>query len=447
MSLSKRGLKTCFRIPDLSKKIQSVQNQVNKSYKIESLYCWVEKLKKMSKKFTFLQVRHGPIQLQCISTDTLPENLKLLSNIFINGTLTKVDQQHHCVNNVEIQLESIKLADGADDTSIDLKRNNLPIEILETRMNPEIFDIVCVKKALKKSLAKILDDFGFLEVDAPTLTSTVFESENLESVMEIKQGTLESKKRLFLTQSNQLYLETLLPALGNVFCIEKCFRNEIKNSFRHLEEFDTCEAEMSIDKFDNLINSFITIISKSLQSMAKILPHNISKKIRDKIKERNNELSLLKIMHFYDGLKLLEKENIINSNKEIYFNKFTAKMELQLLEIVKKPILLSYYPNSDRPFYAKKHDEQVCQAFDLLLPGIGEVASGSMRENNIFHLKSKLEKNNMLAKSLKWYTTMQQNDMMSHGGFGIGIERLLMFIIDCKSIKSLSEYKRSINGL
>jgi asparaginyl-tRNA synthetase len=251
---------------------------------------------------------------------------------------------------------------------------------------------------------------------------------------------------VYLTVSSQLQLEAIACSLGNVYTMNKSFRSEHSSTTKHVSEFTHLEIEMINIDLNNLMNisekmikyvitrlfetnsedleNLEKIISKGLIERLKYLQNCEYKKMRyiDVINEINNDIIQLKltIPSLTDGDDL----------GSVHENYITQKYNL--------PIFLTHWPMKLKSFYMKDCCDGYCESYDLLLPyGIGELIGASMREDDYNKLISMMNTKGINPKNLEFYLDLRRYGSCSHGGFGLGFDRLLMLVTGIQNIKDV----------
>lgn len=269
------------------------------------------------------------------------------------------------------------------------------------------------------------------------------------------------KKECFLNVSSQLSLECLCCSIGDVFTLSPSCRAEMSNSSRHLSEFLMLEIETAFSELTDIIHivqdyvkhisSFILDNSEDL----KYLNENHDTLIKQKLTNLVNRDFV--IISYDEAIHLLKEkkkqiENKANlgehhniTHEEIEWGKdITFKQQKFLTnELFDAPLFVIHYPKEIKPFYMKMNeDEKTVACFDFFLPNIGEVAGGSEREIHLQKLKNRIHQLHMNINSYKPYLELREFGNIPHAGFGLGLDRLIMFLCSLGNIRDVVPFPR-----
>ncbi|CCE30180.1 probable asparaginyl-tRNA-synthetase [Claviceps purpurea 20.1] len=248
----------------------------------------------------------------------------------------------------------------------------------------------------------------------------------------------------FLTQSSQLYLETCLPSMGSVYCIEKSFRAEKSLTRRHLSEFTHIEAELDFIDFSDLLNHLEFLICRVLElTMADPI-------IAGYIKNLNPEFQVperpFMRMKYSDAIQWLIDHEIPNEEGEphSFGDDIAEAAERRMTDIINKPIFLTHFPAHIKAFYMKKdpEDSKVTESVDCLMPGVGEIVGGSMRIDEYEELLAACKREGLDPEAYYWYFDQRKYGSSPHGGYGIGLERLLAWLCKQHTVRDCCLYPR-----
>jgi asparaginyl-tRNA synthetase len=288
----------------------------------------------------------------------------------------------------------------------------------------------------------------WIEVNVPTLVKSAVEGGS--TLFPVKYF----KEEAFLSQSAQLYLEALIFSLGPVWTLSPSFRAEKSRTLRHLAEYLHLEVEAPWISLNDLFS-----IQEKL--LVNLIGHLIKER-KEELEFLNRDIpSLTQIREPFDKLSYNEAiETLSSMDIQIQDDEGTRKIkwgddlnidsEKALTKDRTNPVFVYGYPLVVKPFYVKEDPETPGLALttDLLLPnGFGEVSSGGMREDNITLLKSRIEKEGLKMNSYSWYLDLRKYGSVPHGGFGIGIERLVRWITNLEDIKDCVLFPRTMARL
>ena len=247
------------------------------------------------------------------------------------------------------------------------------------------------------------------------------------------------KQPVYLTVSSQLQLEALACSLGNVYTTNKSFRSEHSLTSKHMSEFTHLEIEaincnndylMTIG--ENYITSMIdTIFTKHYDELV-----HLNKSACKGLLDRYIKLKDIQFhrIAYKDCIETLHK----NGFEITYGEDLSSEMENFLCDYYKGAVFVYRWPFSIKSFYMKRNLDETCECFDLLMPfGIGELIGGSMREERHSTLLSSMEDKSVPQQGLEWYIDLRKFGSVPHGGFGLGLDRLLMLVTGMKNIKDV----------
>jgi len=288
----------------------------------------------------------------------------------------------------------------------------------------------------------------WMEVTAPILVKSAVEGGS--TLFPVKYF----KDEAFLSQSAQLYLEALIFSLGPVWTIGPSFRAEKSRTLRHLAEYLHLEAEAPWIS--------ITDLFSIQEKLLVYLVRNLTRKKREELEFLNRDIQALnKITEPFDKLSYNQAiDDLRSKDIQIQDGDLSRKIEwgddlnIDSEKILTKdrinPVFVYGYPLKVKPFYVKEDPEEqgIALTTDLLLPdGFGEVSSGGMREDNIDLLKSRIMKEGLDMNSYSWYLDLRKYGSVPHGGFGIGIERLVRWLANLEDIKECVLFPRTMARL
>ena len=274
-------------------------------------------------------------------------------------------------------------------------------------------------------------------------------------------------KKTNLTVSGQLEAELGALALGQVYTFGPTFRAENSNTSRHLSEFWMIEPEVAFsDLNDNmdLAEEFLKycilyVLDKCSDDIA-FLDKRLADEEKNLPKEQKSEMGLTERLQFivendFERLTYTEAINILRNSKPNKKKKFQyliegfgadlqSEHERYLVEKkFKKPVILTDYPKGIKAFYMRMNEDgQTVRAMDILFPGIGEIVGGSQREERMEILKSRMEEMDVDQEELWWYLETRQFGSCPHSGFGLGFERLIMFVTGMKNVRDVIPFPR-----
>lgn len=254
----------------------------------------------------------------------------------------------------------------------------------------------------------------------------------------------------FMTQSSQLYLETVIPSLGNVFCIMPSYRAEKSRTRRHLSEYTHVEAEMPFLEFKDLLYAVQDLIYDVAQRVVDIAGELL------RFVNPHFSMSMLKKpgqfreMTYVDAINFCREHKIYKDEKEQTFFEFGDDIpempERKMTDMIGEPILMTRFPAELKSFYMPRcaDDTRLTESVDVLLPGVGEVIGGSMRIWNMDELMAGYKREGIDPTNYYWFTDQRKFGSVPHGGYGLGLERYLCWLLGIKHIRDVTLYPRFI---
>lgn len=431
---------------------------------------WV-RTKRDSKNICFIAVNDGSVihNIQAVvDVNTFDaELLKTISTgacISVIGTLV---QSQGKGQTCEIQVKKIEVF-GIADESFPLQKKGHTLEFLREiahlRPRTNTFGAVFrIRHHIAFGIHKFFNDKGFFNIHTPVITGTDGEGAgelfhvttfNLGNAPKNPDNTINYKEDFFgketnLTVTGQLEAELGALALGLVYTFGPTFRAENSNTPRHLAEFWMIEPEMAF--YD--INKNMDLAEEMLKHLVKYaLEH-----CKDDLEFLNNlyDKELLTrlnsvIINPFKRFTYTEAVEVLKSSgKKFEFN-VTWGIDLQkehetfLVEYFKTPVILTDYPKEIKAFYMKQNeDRKTVRAMDVLFPYVGEIIGGSQREENYEKLQSRIKELGIKEETLWWYLETRKFGTCPHSGFGLGFERLILFITGLTNVRDIIPFPRT----
>ena len=355
-------------------------------------------------------------------------------------------------------------------------------EIAHLRFRTNTFGAVFrVRHALAFAIHKFFNDKGFYYIHTPIITASDAEGAGemfrvttlpLDGSAADKNGVINFKDDFFgrstnLTVSGQLEGELAATALGEIYTFGPTFRAENSNTARHLAEFWMIEPEMAFYDLEdnmNLAEEFIRYLIKYvLDNNAEdldFLDKRLAEEEKQKPMAERSEMGLMEKLRFvadsgferitYTEAVEILKESNHNKKKKFQYPVEAWGMDLQseheryLVEKhFKKPVILSNYPKEIKAFYMRQNDDgKTVAAMDILAPGIGEIVGGSQREERLDKLEQRMKEMNIPGEELYWYLDTRRFGSCPHAGFGLGFERMMLFVTGMGNIRDVIPFPR-----
>lgn len=320
-------------------------------------------------------------------------------------------------------------------------------------------DVLKVRHYVTKALREFFYSRKLYEMTPPTITKQecegganlfkfdYYSEEREKTDKDGKTYIEEDKVEAVLTQSSQLYLEAACPSLKHVFCIMPSFRKEKSATRRHLSEFTHCEAELSFISFDDLLEFLETMVKTMVTNL---LEDSESAKILMKIHPELPKIleKPFKRMRYSEAIEFCKTHEIYkNEEKKEFFeygDDIPEAPERKMTDMIGEPIFLTHFPAKMKAFYMEKDPEnsEETLSVDLLIPSVGEIVGGSMRMWDYDELIKGFEQFGIDPTSYYWYTDLRKYGSFPHGGFGLGIERFVMWLTKETSVKECCLFPR-----
>ncbi len=409
---------------------------------------WLRNIRR-SKKFAFLSLYDGTGEIQVFT-----EDLNLVQNLILGSSLSLVGRVQLGPKEKELSLESI-LYHQVPDESYPLQKKATSYEhlrsLLHLRTRTQSLGIVL---KLRNLLSIATHDFfqkrDFFYIHTPILTG--LDCEGGGELFKVEQLKKESffNKTVYLTVTGQLQAEALALSHKKVYTFGPTFRAENSQTTRHLAEFWMIEPEVAFIQFEELLHlawSYVfylvqRILQEAQQDLV-ILEKILEKDLRSPLQEFSK--STLKTLSYGEAITILTEHKNQFEEKNIFWGMdLKTEHERFLVESYQMgPLAIINYPKDLKAFYMKQEDKTV-QCFDLLVPGVGELIGGSMREDNYEKLLRRIQELKMKKEDYDWYLDLRRYGGIHHGGFGLGFERLLLWITQLGNIREVSLFPRSV---
>lgn len=369
----------------------------------------------------------------------------------------------------EIQAEKLEIYGTADVDTYPLQKKGHTLEFLREkahlRPRTNTFGAVLrIRHTLAYAIHKYFNDKGFFYFNTPLITASDCEGAgamfqvttlDLNNIPKNDDGSIDYEEDFFgkpanLTVSGQLEGELGATALGAIYTFGPTFRAENSNTQRHLSEFWMIEPEVAFNEIEenmDLAEDFIKYCIKYALENSKDDIEFLAQMYDNELIDRLNfvvENNFIRLS-YTEGIKILEK-----SGKKFEFPvswgiDLQSEHERYLVEEhFKKPVILTDYPKDIKAFYMKlNEDGKTVRAMDVLFPKIGEIIGGSQREEDYNKLMTRIEEMDIPMKDMWWYLDTRRFGTVPHSGFGLGFERLILFVTGMTNIRDVIPFPRS----
>lgn len=392
---------------------------------------------------------------------------------------------------VEIKVEALEILGDCDAEKFPLqpKKHSLEFlrEIAHLRFRTNTFNSVFkVRHALAFAVHQFFNDRGFVYLHTPIITASDAEGAgemfrvstiDFDHIPRDEKGSVNYKEDFFgkatnLTVSGQLEGELAAMALGDIYTFGPTFRAENSNTTRHLAEFWMIEPEMAFYDLNDNMDLAEALLKYAIQYAMQNCPEELAF-LRDRLLEEEkqqpqserSELDLLAKLNFclsndFERLTYTEAIDILKNSKPNQKKQFKyliddwgvdlqSEHERYLVEKhFKKPVILTNYPAAIKAFYMRQNqpDElgrKTVRAMDILCPGIGEIVGGSQREERLELLEQRMDEMHLPKEEMSWYLDTRRFGSAPHAGFGLGFERLVLFVTGMTNIRDVIPFPRT----
>jgi asparaginyl-tRNA synthetase len=409
---------------------------------------WVYRLRKQ-KENAFILIRddRGAV-IQSVFPVQKAMPLTIESSIEVKGILHQDSRAPE--GGFEIKGKDLKIFNIADANfpigeyqSIELLLDNRHLYLRTRRM----VEIAKIRSSVLNFAREWFTKNDWIEVTPPAIVKGAVEGGS--TLFKIKYFEEEA----YLSQSAQLYLEAMIFSLGPVWSLTSSFRAEKSRTIRHLAEFSHLEAEAPWVELEDIL--------KVQEQLVVYIIQNVLQERSDSLKFLKRDITDLKSLEapfdrisYKNAIEVLKSKQFKvtedNGSSRIiqWGDDLSIESERELTKDATKPIFIVGYPIQVKPFYVKEDPENqgIGLTADLLAPGsFGEITSGGNREDDIISIRNRMEKEGLNPDSYKWYIDLRKYGSVPHGGFGLGVERLIRWITNLEDIKDTVLFPRTIS--
>lgn len=413
---------------------------------------WVHRMRSQGRKLMFITLRDGSGYVQALlSGEALLEcrearQLIAESTVALYGKMRAVPEGQSAPGNVELIVDHWQLihaAPGGDDafeTQLNAEAN--PDVLFNKRhlvlRGETATRIMKLRSAFLYAFREHFRDCGYFEVTPPCLVQT--QCEGGATLFHLDYYG----EPAYLTQSSQLYLETVIPALGDVFCIQESFRAEASKTRRHLSEFTHVEAECPFISYEQLLDRIEGLVCDVLERVLAgpyaedLLALNPGFKVPQRPFARLDYRAAIAWLNERD----IRKEE--DGTAFVFGDDIPEKPERFMIDTMGCPTFICRFPTDLKAFYMQRDPENALLTLsaDLCLPGVGEIVGGSMRLWNEAELMKGFDREGLDPAPYYWYTDQRKYGSCPHGGYGLGLERFLAYALGRDHVRDVCLYPR-----
>ena len=388
---------------------------------------------------------------------------------------------------VEVKARSVEILGDCNPEKYPLQLKNRPSleylrEIAHLRFRTNTFGAIFrVRHALAFAVHEFFNERGFVYLLTPVITASDAEGAGetfrvstlpFDNPPRLEDGTIDFREDFFgratnLTVSGQLEGELGAMAFSDIYTFGPTFRAENSNTARHLAEFWMIEPEMAFhDLEDNMnlaeafIRYLIQYVMKHNREDLEFLAQRLAEEEKQKPQAERSEMGLIEKLEFVVGnqferityteaIEILLQSPAYKKKKFQYEVKWGIDMQSEheryLVEKhFKKPVIVTGYPKAIKAFYMRQNDDgKTVAAMDILVPGIGEIVGGSQREERLERLETRMTEMDLPVKEMWWYLDTRRFGAVPHAGFGLGFERMMLFVTGMTNIRDVIAFPRT----
>ena len=436
---------------------------------------WARTIRDM-KTFGFLELNDGSCfrNLQVVFADNEVENFKEIAkcnvgtSFVVTGTVVLTPEAKQPL---ELKAQTITV-EGPSTPDYPLQKKRHSVEYLRTiqhlRPRTNLFSAVFrVRSVAAHAIHCFFQDRGFVYVHTPLITASDCEGAgemfqvttlDLANPPKNEDGSVDYSqdffgKRANLTVSGQLNAENFAMAFGNVYTFGPTFRAENSNTQRHAAEFWMIEPEMAFADLNDYMDTAEDMIKYIIRTVMEKCPDemNFFSSFVDKgLKERLEHVASSDFVRvtYTDAVEILKKNNDKFDYKVKWGCDLQTEHERYLTEqIFKKPVFVTDYPKDIKAFYMRLNDDgKTVAAADCLVPGIGELIGGSQREERLELLENRIRELGMNPEDYWWYLDLRRYGSCKHAGYGLGFERMVMYLTGVNNIRDVELHPRTVGN-
>ena len=447
-----------------------IKNYIDKEVEIEG---WVRNHRKQ-KEFGFIDFNDGTYfkSVQVVYEEDIKDfleiqKIKVGSSIKVIGTLIKSPKEEQAF---EIHAKNITLlGDCPEDYPIQPKRHTKEFLREQAYLRPRtnLFNAAFrVRSIAAMAIHTYFQERGYVYVHTPLLTANDGEGAgemfltttmDLNNIKKDEEGKVDFKddffgKKVGLTVTGQLEAEAFAMAYKRVYTFGPTFRAENSNTKTHASEFWMIEPEIAFCNLEELMNIeedmlkyIVNYVLENAKEEMEFLDKFVEKGLIKKLEKLLNS-KFIRLTH-EEVITLLKKADTKFEFKPEYGEDIAKEHEKYLTEYYDAPVFITNWPKDIKAFYMKLNDDnKTVAAVDLEVPGAGELMGGSQREEDYNKLLNRMQELNMETKGLEWYLNLRKYGTSIHSGFGMGFERLLIYLTGIDNIRDVLPFPRTPNN-
>ncbi len=450
---------------------RSTGEYLNKNIKVSG---WV-KTERTSKNFGFIELNDGSFfkNLQIVFEEDL-ENFNEIAKLSVGSAI--------CVEGLLLESPGAKqpfelkadkiVIEGLSTPDYPLQKKSHSFEFLRTiahlRPRTNTFSAVFrVRSLVAYAIHRFFQEQGFVYVHAPLITGSDAEGAgemfrvttlDMDNLPRTEEGKIDFSKDFFgkgtnLTVSGQLNVETFCMAFRNVYTFGPTFRAENSNTARHAAEFWMIEPEIAFAELSDNMELAENMVKYIINYVLENAPEEMeffNKFIDNTLLERLNNIvsSDFGVVTYTEAVDILKKSGFKFEYPVEWGIDLQTEHERYITEqVFKKPVFVTDYPKEIKAFYMRMNDDgKTVAAMDLLVPGVGEIIGGSQREERLDLLEKKMDDLGLNKEDYWWYLDLRKYGGVKHAGYGLGFERIIMYITGMSNIRDVIPFPRTVKS-
>ncbi len=447
---------------DLKELFENIENLVNKEVELNG---WIRNHRRQ-KEFGFIDFSDGTCfkHIQIVYDNTL-ENFDSINKLLVGCTLNIKGELIPSSGSQDYEIKASKitlLGDCPEDYPIQPKRHTREFlrEMAYLRPRTNLFQAVFrVRSVVAYAIHKYFQENGFVYFHAPLLTAS--DCEGAGEMFQVTtlpidklKGEVNYTKDFFgkmtnLTVSGQLEAETFATSFKKTYTFGPTFRAENSNTKTHAAEFWMIEPEMcftdldgNMDVMESMLKYIVSYVLENCKDEMDFFDNFVEKGIKEKLNKLINS-HFTRIDH-EEAIKILKEAEIKWEFEPQYGEDIAKEHERYITEYFNGPVFIKNWPKDIKAFYMKQNEDgKTVAAVDLEVPGAGELMGGSQREEDYEKLTNRMKEMHVNPEELDWYLNLRKYGTCVHSGFGMGFERLLIYLTGVDNIRDVIPYPRT----
>jgi len=450
---------------------RSTEDYINKNIKVSG---WV-KTERTSKNFGFIELNDGSFfkNLQIVFEEGL-ENFNDIAKLSVGSAISAEGVLTESLGAKQpFELKAARIViEGRSTPDYPLQKKNHSFEFLRSiahlRPRTNTFSAVFrVRSLVAYAIHRFFQDQGFVYVHAPIITGSDAEGAgemfrvttlDMDNPPRTEKGEVDFSKDFFgkssnLTVSGQLNVETFCMAFRNVYTFGPTFRAENSNTARHAAEFWMIEPEIAFAELSDNMELAENMVKYIINYVLENAPEEMeffNRFIDNTLLERLNNIvsSDFGVVTYTEAIDILKKSGVEFEYPVEWGIDLQTEHERYITEqVFKKPVFVINYPKEIKAFYMRMNEDgKTVAAMDLLVPGVGEIIGGSQREERLDVLEKKMDEMGLNKEDYWWYLDIRKYGGVKHAGYGLGFERIIMYITGMSNIRDVVPFPRTVKS-